>query len=306
MYNEKMNERIPLYLINGALGAGKTSVLRFLLGTEEFAGARVIENEFASLGVDDSHLLEKTKEIALIAGDCVCCGAADELLDALWAYARTGDTPVIIEATGVAHTLKLLEKLVVNDIFDQYNLAAAVFVTEAGRQLDAQGQQEAEAADLVLISKGDLVGREELAEFEADLRALGASNIALAEFGRFDIGLLNAQSHLIDYFTEFDGEVAINDSPTWSVIDTAELGLTPERMANLWQAVRAEYGLRRLKGVISADGNYWRVDGVYEQFDSEKLPLEELAKIVFIGERAEQLTRDKVVAILQTLDLLAT
>ena len=47
-----VNDTLPLYLVNGSLGAGKTSVLEFLLRLGEFAGARVIENEFANENVD--------------------------------------------------------------------------------------------------------------------------------------------------------------------------------------------------------------------------------------------------------------
>ena len=42
-----MNDKIALYLVNGALGAGKTTLVDFLVQQPEFAGARVIENEFA-------------------------------------------------------------------------------------------------------------------------------------------------------------------------------------------------------------------------------------------------------------------
>ena len=42
-----MNDKIALYLVNGALGAGKTTLVDFLVQQPEFTGARVIENEFA-------------------------------------------------------------------------------------------------------------------------------------------------------------------------------------------------------------------------------------------------------------------
>ena len=47
---------VPLYLVNGSLGAGKTSLLEFLLQCPEFAGSRVIENEFANQNVDGYRL----------------------------------------------------------------------------------------------------------------------------------------------------------------------------------------------------------------------------------------------------------
>ena len=47
-----MNDKITLYLVNGALGAGKTTLVDFLVQQPEFAGARVVENEFASESID--------------------------------------------------------------------------------------------------------------------------------------------------------------------------------------------------------------------------------------------------------------
>ena len=48
-----MNDKIALYLVNGALGAGKTTLVDFLVQQPEFAGARVIENEFASESINN-------------------------------------------------------------------------------------------------------------------------------------------------------------------------------------------------------------------------------------------------------------
>ena len=51
-----MNDKIALYLVNGALGAGKTTLVDFLVQQPEFAGARVIENEYASESIDSCML----------------------------------------------------------------------------------------------------------------------------------------------------------------------------------------------------------------------------------------------------------
>ena len=49
-------DKVPLYLVNGSLGAGKTSVLEFLLQQSDYKGARVIENEYANENVDGYRL----------------------------------------------------------------------------------------------------------------------------------------------------------------------------------------------------------------------------------------------------------
>ena len=97
-----------LYLINGPLGAGKTTLLRELLKQPQFQSARVIENEFASTSVDTDQLHDHQAEVKTIAGLCICCSTGDELIEALLSLADSPE-PVIIEATGVANSLMLIE-----------------------------------------------------------------------------------------------------------------------------------------------------------------------------------------------------
>ena len=66
-------DKVPLYLVNGSLGAGKTSVLEFLLQQSDYKGARVIENEYANENVDGYRLEGLAEMVTTLAGDCVCC-----------------------------------------------------------------------------------------------------------------------------------------------------------------------------------------------------------------------------------------
>ena len=67
-----MSKKIKLYLVNGALGAGKTTLVDYLVRQPEFAGARVIENEFASVALIAALLAQRVDEVATIAGECIC------------------------------------------------------------------------------------------------------------------------------------------------------------------------------------------------------------------------------------------
>ncbi len=125
-----MNDKIALYLVNGALGAGKTTLVDFLVQQPEFAGARVIENEFASESVDSCTLAQRVDEVATIAGECICCSSGEELIDILHNFAISGKAPVIIESTGVANTLRVVEKLLAGDTFMQYDLKQSLYVVD--------------------------------------------------------------------------------------------------------------------------------------------------------------------------------
>lgn len=285
--------KIDLYLINGALGAGKTTLLRYLLRQDRFRHARVIENEFAAESIDTALLSDHVDEVSTIAGACICCSTGDELLTALQTFARSGDGPVIIESTGVANTLKVIEKLVVNDVFEQYRLVQSLYVidgleTQAG-SLAEEMRREVEAADMVLVSKLDKLPTADQQALHEALTAQGLSHIVDMDHGAFPLAELGEESHILDYFTEFDGEITMSDTPTYSVIDTTALVISPEQLATTWETMSQQYGLRRLKGGITDGTREWHVEATPRQF----IQRHEAAphKLVFIGERANEISR---------------
>ena len=83
--------RIPLIVVTGFLGSGKTSLIRHLLADRRFASAAVIVNEFGQIGIDH-HLFLKTEErITLLRDGCACCARRDDLVASLLELVRRRD-----------------------------------------------------------------------------------------------------------------------------------------------------------------------------------------------------------------------
>ena len=104
-----MRAPIPVSVLTGFLGAGKTSLLNSLLKDPMLAGAAVIINEFGEIGLD--HLLVETIDegMVLLSAGCLCCTVRGDLIATLEDLLRKRDNDrilpfkrVIIETTGLA------------------------------------------------------------------------------------------------------------------------------------------------------------------------------------------------------------
>src|SRR6188472_3652302 len=75
--------RIPVTIVTGFLGAGKTTLVRRFLNTPEGRNTAVIVNEFGSTGIDDALVRSSTDETILLGNGCICCNTRSDLQVAL-------------------------------------------------------------------------------------------------------------------------------------------------------------------------------------------------------------------------------
>src|SRR5919109_3993534 len=101
--------KIPVTVVTGFLGAGKTTLVRRFLATPEGRGTAVVVNEFGAVGIDDALLRASTDEVTLLGNGCLCCNARSDLqiaLRRLVADRDRGMVPhfkrVLIETSGLA------------------------------------------------------------------------------------------------------------------------------------------------------------------------------------------------------------
>lgn len=211
--------QIPVSLLTGFLGAGKTTILNRLVRNPALAKTLVIINEFGSIGIDHDLLAMSEEDVVVeMSSGCLCCTIRGDLVrtlrDAPWRFARGGVCwfdRVVIETTGLAdpapilHTLMTDERLVTLYRID--GVITAVDAVNGLTTLDTQeeSRKQAAVADRLLLTKTDLATPEAAAAVEARLRLLnpGAPLIrtfdGLVEPGRlFDAGLYNPATKSID------------------------------------------------------------------------------------------------------------
>jgi dihydroorotase len=179
---------IPVTLLTGFLGSGKTTVLNHVLKQPGMAATAVIVNEFGEIGLDHLLVERSSEDVVLLNGGCLCCasrGALVETLTKLFADRAKGRVPrfarVMIETTGLADPARILHAMMTEPaIVGRYALDGVVATIDAvngAGTLDrhAEARKQAAVADRLLLTKIDLVEPALRRRIEARLGALNPS-----------------------------------------------------------------------------------------------------------------------------------
>ena len=184
----EVDNRIPVNIITGFLGSGKTTLLNQWVNTEEFKDTLVLINEFGDVGLDHELVQSVDDTVVLLGSGCICCTLQGELVQSLaqnLIKAEEGTIPkfkrVLIETTGLADPAGVISTLN-NDEFCYANYRHDGTVTVLdGQFVREQLKNQYEAvkqialADIILISKTDLIDAEEINAITETARAINPS-----------------------------------------------------------------------------------------------------------------------------------
>jgi cobalamin biosynthesis protein CobW len=180
MGEAKGAERIPVLVVSGFLGAGKTTLVRWLLAEAQATGVRlaVVSNEFGALGIDQALLGGRSADYVEIAGGCVCCQLSDELLKTVQMLRqRTHPDRLVVETSGIAlpsETLLTFWRDPVRQWVEDDMGVVVVDATQVAEERDLEGtfEHQVTSADLLILNKTDLVSPPDLVRVEERLRAI--------------------------------------------------------------------------------------------------------------------------------------
>lgn len=190
---------IPITVISGFLGAGKTSLVNHLVSQR--AGAErigVVVNEAGEIGLDGQLLGDSTNDVVEIADGCVCCTSQGELLDAITRLHRAAGQldRIIVETSGLADPGPVIDALA--SITHVLRLDTMVAVVDAVHMLDQldrvqspEAHQQLQLATHVVVSKIDLASAEAVDGVQSRARRLNPeAQIIAAPRGELDAELL--------------------------------------------------------------------------------------------------------------------
>ncbi|MBO27351.1 MAG: cobalamin biosynthesis protein CobW [Rhodobacteraceae bacterium] len=208
--------KIPVTVITGFLGSGKTTLIRHLMTHSQGRRLAVLVNEFGTVGVDGDILKSCADEdcpaenIVELANGCICCTVADDFIPTIEALMAMPTRPdhILIETSGLALPKPLLKafdwpairsKITVDGVIalaDAEAVAAGRFApdvaaVDAQRQADDSLDHETplsevfedqiSCADIVLLSKANLAGESGLAKAREVVEAESPRRIPILE-----------------------------------------------------------------------------------------------------------------------------
>ena len=210
MQNNNVN-RLPVTVLSGFLGAGKTTVLSHILNNRQNKKVAVIVNDMSEINIDASmvksevSLNHSEEKLVEMSNGCICCTLREDLLLEVNKLAKDKKFDyLVIESTGISEPLPVAETFTFADengvslsdvanldtmvtVVDAFNFLKdyedAKYLKETGEYLGEDDERsvadllvdQIEFADVLLISKTDLVENTDLDKLKAILRSLNTS-----------------------------------------------------------------------------------------------------------------------------------
>src|SRR5271168_5204132 len=176
----KRHGPLPLLLLTGFLGSGKTTTLQHWLGHTDVPLKRtaVIINDFGSVNVDAALLARRQLELRSITGGCVCCQSFEDLVDQVLTLSQNPDFDLVwIETSGLADPEEVFDHLSVPELQERTVIRRMILVIDGSdfpcswRGRTAQ-EEQIRYADLILLNKTDRVDEHKRQGVEIALRKI--------------------------------------------------------------------------------------------------------------------------------------
>jgi len=205
--------QLPVTVLSGFLGAGKTTVLNHILNNRDGLRVAVIVNDMSEINIDAATVKNEIsfnraeEKLVEMSNGCICCTLREDLLEEIGRLAHEGKYDyLVIESTGISEPLPVAETFTFADedgkslseisrldsmvtVVDALNFLKdydeAKFLNEVGESLGEEDErsvadllvEQVEFADILLISKTDLVSEQELARLKSILQTLNTEAI---------------------------------------------------------------------------------------------------------------------------------
>ncbi len=181
--NTMLNSQVPVTVLTGFLGSGKTTLVNRILTENHGKRVAVIENEFGEVGVDNDLVIGAEEEIFEMNNGCICCTVRGDLIRILGNLMKRRDKfdYIMVETTGLADPGPVAQTFFMDaEMQEKLQLDSVTTVVDAKHiwqhiNDSDEAREQIAFADVILLNKIDLVTEEELDQLEARIRSMNAA-----------------------------------------------------------------------------------------------------------------------------------
>lgn len=297
-------QRLPVTVLSGFLGAGKTTVLSHILNNRDGKKVAVIVNDMSEINIDaatvqsEVSLNHQEEKLVEMSNGCICCTLREDLLVEIRKLANEGKFDyLVIESTGISEPLPVAETFTFADeegvslsdiakldtlvtVVDAVNFLRdydeAKSLQETGESLGEEDERsvadllvdQVEFADVLLISKTDMVEASEIERLQAILRSLNTrARIYPIANGEVDVELV-LDTGLFDFEQAQLAPGWLQEMRGEHVPETEEYGISsftysarrpfhPQKFYDFLNTMQSTENIRRFGKLLRSKGYFW-------------------------------------------------
>jgi G3E family GTPase len=171
--------RLPVSVITGFLGSGKTTLIKHILTNQQGLRTAVIVNELSEIGIDSDLIVSAADNMVELENGCICCSINNDFLDAIFRILNRDRRVdyLVVETSGVSDPLPVALTFLRSELRDRVRVDSIITVADAAGFCLEQFESKAARnqlchGDVILLNKCDLVGAERLQTLEDTIRTL--------------------------------------------------------------------------------------------------------------------------------------
>ena len=293
--------RVPVLLVTGFLGSGKTTLVNRLLKLNDFSHAAVVVNEYGEVSIDHVLVEAPRYRMRVVDSGCLCGHVHDEIASSLLDLRANRHRPgrdfdcVLIEMSGLADPVPVIQLLLTDaHVTTHYELKTVIAVADGVHGGDhlarhPESIKQAAVADTIILSKTDIADCAQLDALAAQLAVVnpGARQLRVArgdvrapellDHAGFDVANRNDAAR--GWLNDLSYAATVAPPSADPAIATFALTYTEEITLPgfvLWMNLLAGFrgaGLLRVKGIVNVEGRPYAVQAV-QTIVSEPIPLD--------------------------------
>lgn len=282
---------VPVLLVTGFLGAGKTTFINRMLQGDHGLRIAAIVNDFGSINIDASLLEGSAEGVIGLRNGCICCSLQGDLMRTLKRVMARAPKPdlIVIEASGVADPAGIVQSLMDPVIWTQARLETVIGIVDAPdaprRKDDPLWQAQLRGSDILFLSKSAETTAQEMSALRTALSVQGKKHIFDMEAPLPLAALFVEEGHERDRVTALPHSDSRFIHVEWECDGPVDMQTFQETMSRLAGVLLRGKGFVSFKG--RTDRMLFQLVGTRAALSPEPSDKEEGCKLVLIGERGE-------------------